>query len=147
MKNRYRLDRSIGPLTYDILLTPDLKHFTFTGRETIRLRTHAAFSRVTLHAIELKIEKAAIRNRRDSAFLGVTGVHALALGNGFSGMATLGSTAVAAGITSVNASMSLGGSPRTPLRSGNALTDWTIRSAESGRRGASRNVTSRSTST
>src|SRR5579875_1881570 len=46
-------------------------------------------------------------------------------------------------IVSYRAGRSLGGSPRTPARSGNARTDRTIVSAERLRRGASRKVTSR----
>ena len=64
MNNKYRLDRTLEPLSYAITLTPDLKRFTFTGHETIRLRAHSGFSRVTLHAAELKVSKAQFRTSR-----------------------------------------------------------------------------------
>jgi len=63
MDNRYRLNRIIEPLSYGITLEPDLKRFTFTGEETIRVRARSSFSRITLHAIELKIKSAALRRR------------------------------------------------------------------------------------
>jgi puromycin-sensitive aminopeptidase len=69
MNNRYRLNRIIEPLSYDITLEPDLKRFTFTGEEVLRVRARSPFSRVTLHAIELKIKSAALRRRPGGAAL------------------------------------------------------------------------------
>ncbi len=61
MTNRFRLDRTVQPLAYTIELRPDLRSFTFTGHESIALRAARPFSRITLHALELKITSAAVR--------------------------------------------------------------------------------------
>lgn len=56
--NPYRLDRNITPLVYDITLHPDLKTFTFTGHESIQFSAKKSYSKITLHAAELKVKKA-----------------------------------------------------------------------------------------
>jgi puromycin-sensitive aminopeptidase len=62
-RNRYRLDRHVQPQAYDLTLTPDFQRFTFTGRETIRLRAARPFRTLTLHALELKITQARLHER------------------------------------------------------------------------------------
>ncbi len=57
-KNPYRLDRTVEPLVYTVTLEPDLKKFTFKGSESITFRAKKPFSKITLHAAELKIKKA-----------------------------------------------------------------------------------------
>ncbi len=59
--NPYRLDKSFEPLSYLIELEPDLKAFTFRGRETVCLKARNPFSKIMLHALELKITKASLR--------------------------------------------------------------------------------------
>lgn len=56
--NPFLLSRDIEPLRYSIELEPDLNHFTFHGKETIRIRTDKPFSKIELHAIELNITQA-----------------------------------------------------------------------------------------
>lgn len=57
-KNPYRLDRNLTPLVYTITLRPDLKNFTFSGKESVTFKAQKPFSKITLHAAELKIKKA-----------------------------------------------------------------------------------------
>ena len=57
-KNPYRLDRNIEPQVYDITLKPDLEKFTFSGQESITFKARAAYSKITLHAVELVIHNA-----------------------------------------------------------------------------------------
>ncbi|MBI4550281.1 MAG: M1 family metallopeptidase [Candidatus Omnitrophica bacterium] len=58
--NPYRLDRSVVPVTYAIELEPDLERFVFRGSEEIVIRALKPFSRITLHALDLKIVKASL---------------------------------------------------------------------------------------
>lgn len=57
-RNPYRLDRSLTPLIYRITLQPDLNTFTFSGTESVTFKAAKAYSKITLHAVELKISKA-----------------------------------------------------------------------------------------
>lgn len=56
--NPYRLDRNITPVVYDITLHPDIQNFVFTGHESITFTAKKPFSKITLHAAELKVKKA-----------------------------------------------------------------------------------------
>lgn len=58
--NRSRLDRTVLPTAYDVVIQPDFKRFTFAGEETIRLRATRSFRTVTLHALELHITRARV---------------------------------------------------------------------------------------
>ncbi len=57
-KNPYRLDRNITPIVYSITFEPDLKKFTFQGKESVTFKAVKPFSSITLHSAELKIKKA-----------------------------------------------------------------------------------------
>jgi puromycin-sensitive aminopeptidase len=54
----YRLPRTVSPVRYDVTLRPDLKAFTFIGRESVTVKVHEAISGITLNAIELDISRA-----------------------------------------------------------------------------------------
>jgi aminopeptidase N len=54
----YRLPRTVSPVRYDVTLRPDLKAFTFTGRESVTVKVHETISAITLNAIELDISRA-----------------------------------------------------------------------------------------
>lgn len=62
MQNPYRLDNNIRPSLYSIALAPDLENFTFKGSEAIQIQAARGFSSITLHALEIKIAKAVLRN-------------------------------------------------------------------------------------
>ena len=66
-KNPYRLSTDVEPLHYHISLTPDLAKFTFSGKETIIVRLNKAASKITLHCLDLKNLKAAIRTPKLAA--------------------------------------------------------------------------------
>ncbi len=67
MKNPYRLDRSVEPLVYTIELEPDLKNFTFRGWESVSLKVHKPFSKITLNAAELKVNSAFLTGKLPQA--------------------------------------------------------------------------------
>ncbi|MEA2649111.1 MAG: puromycin-sensitive aminopeptidase [Candidatus Binataceae bacterium] len=54
----YRLPANVTPERYDLILTPDLKAFTFAGSETVAISVHEATTEVVLNALELEIESA-----------------------------------------------------------------------------------------
>ncbi len=58
--NPYRLNRVVEPSLYTIELEPDLKHFTFSGREWITTRAHQPLNKIVLHALDIKITKAEV---------------------------------------------------------------------------------------
>lgn len=58
--NPYLLTRDLEPVFYSIELEPDLEAFSFKGRETIRIKAHHPFSKIELHALELKIKRASL---------------------------------------------------------------------------------------
>ena len=59
-KNPYRLDRNIEPSLYTLDLTPDLERFTFQGKSWIAFHAQRPFSKIVLHALDLKITKAVL---------------------------------------------------------------------------------------
>jgi puromycin-sensitive aminopeptidase len=58
MKNSVQLPSYVVPIQYDLTLKPDLKTFTFEGKETIVVDIKKETSQITLHAKELKIASA-----------------------------------------------------------------------------------------
>src|SRR6202140_1398844 len=54
----YRLPANVTPDRYDLVLTPDLKAFTFDGAETVAVTVHESTAEVVLNALELEIESA-----------------------------------------------------------------------------------------
>ena len=65
--NPYRLEKGIDPVLYDLELEPDLSRFTFQGKETITLKAAKPFSKIVLHALEIKIHKAELRVKGSKA--------------------------------------------------------------------------------
>jgi puromycin-sensitive aminopeptidase len=63
----YRLPRTVSPVRYDVTLRPDLKAFTFTGRESVTVKVHDTISAITLNAIELDISRARLE-QSDGSF-------------------------------------------------------------------------------
>jgi puromycin-sensitive aminopeptidase len=60
VRNPFLLPADVLPSHYDISLKPDLTAFTFAGSERITLSVRKPTKRVVLHAVELKISKAAV---------------------------------------------------------------------------------------
>lgn len=58
MKNVIHLAQSIKPVRYVLDLTPDLKSFSFTGKETVAFELLSDTKALTWHARDLKIKKA-----------------------------------------------------------------------------------------
>ena len=57
-KNPYLLPENVRPIHYDIELKPDLEKFTFAGEENIVVMVLKPTSKITLHAVDLKIHSA-----------------------------------------------------------------------------------------
>ncbi len=57
-QNPYRLGREVKPVLYDLEIEPDLSKFTFSGHETISIQISKVVDRITLHAVDIKIQKA-----------------------------------------------------------------------------------------
>ncbi len=72
MRNPYRLDRMVEPRFYAIKLIPDLEKFLFKGSESIQITAHKSFSSITLHALDIKITQAALRNGSEIAARHIT---------------------------------------------------------------------------
>ncbi|MBI3895220.1 MAG: M1 family metallopeptidase [Acidobacteria bacterium] len=68
-RNPYQLPLDVEPLHYDLLLRPDLTNFTFSGTGTILVRVKKPVSTLTLHCLDLKLKKAAIRSPRGGGLL------------------------------------------------------------------------------
>jgi puromycin-sensitive aminopeptidase len=58
--NPYRLGNDIKPILYDLSFEPDLEKFTFKCHETLHLEILKPITRITLHAVDLKIHSADI---------------------------------------------------------------------------------------
>lgn len=58
--NPYRLDRNVLPQSYDLWIEPDLAQFKFEGRASIWIKAAKSFTSITLHAVELEIQHAAL---------------------------------------------------------------------------------------
>ncbi|XP_037536032.1 leucyl-cystinyl aminopeptidase [Nematolebias whitei] len=58
---KFRLPRSIHPLSYELTLTPDLDKMTFTGRAVINMSVLHNTKRIVLHAANLSISKATFK--------------------------------------------------------------------------------------
>ena len=58
MKNSIQLPSYVVPIQYNLTLKPDLKTFTFEGKETIVVDIKKDMSQITLHAKELEIDSA-----------------------------------------------------------------------------------------
>ncbi|XP_054466958.1 leucyl-cystinyl aminopeptidase isoform X2 [Anoplopoma fimbria] len=56
-----RLPRSIGPLSYDLTLNPDLDNMTFTGRAVISMSVFHNTKIIVLHSANLNITKATFK--------------------------------------------------------------------------------------
>lgn len=59
--NPYRLKKEIRPVLYDLTIEPDLKKFEFHAHEALEFELLRPVSRLTLHAVDLKIQSAEIR--------------------------------------------------------------------------------------
>src|SRR5579885_395767 len=60
-RNPYLLPANVTPVHYDIALKPDLKKFTFSGSETIRIAIHAPTEKIAFHALDLKVKNPELR--------------------------------------------------------------------------------------
>ncbi|MEP6888482.1 MAG: M1 family metallopeptidase [Nitrospirales bacterium] len=60
--NPYRLPQHVVPSRYDLRLEPDLKSFTFTGKETVVLTVRESTSEIVFNAVDLQIAEASIEN-------------------------------------------------------------------------------------
>ncbi|MCG3176563.1 MAG: Aminopeptidase N [Candidatus Omnitrophica bacterium] len=56
--NPYRLERTVTPVHYAIDLTVDIANFAFKGRQSVRIKAASAFGSITLHALDLRIQRA-----------------------------------------------------------------------------------------
>ena len=59
--NTHRLPDTVRPERYDIELRPDLKHFTFTGDESITIRVRQPVKSIEMHASQLEVTKATLQ--------------------------------------------------------------------------------------
>ena len=59
----YRLPRTVVPRRYELRLTPDLRAFTFDGRETVDVNLDATLDEIHLNAVELRIHSALLSNQ------------------------------------------------------------------------------------
>ena len=73
--NAQRLPTGVHPEHYSLILTPDLKAATFTGKETIDVVLDAPSETITLNAAEIKFQsvKASIGNGKEPAAAKVKG--------------------------------------------------------------------------
>lgn len=67
-RNPTRLSTTVIPTHYKIRITPDLAAASFEGEQTITLNLSAATSTIVLHAAEITISKAVLRNSAGSTF-------------------------------------------------------------------------------
>ncbi len=58
----HRLPTTVTPERYAIRLTPDLKTWTFTGEETVRVEIHQPVREIVLNAAELVIQSASLKD-------------------------------------------------------------------------------------
>jgi len=68
-KSPARLTGKVTPSFYDIKIIPDIAAATFCGEETITLYLQEAVSVIVIHAAELTISKAVLRNDAGSSFI------------------------------------------------------------------------------
>jgi len=63
----HRLPTTVVPEKYTLTLEPDLKAFTFEGREEVTVRIRSPVKRISLNAVELKVQEAAVKPAQDGA--------------------------------------------------------------------------------
>ena len=66
----YKLPETATPERYEIRLTPDLTHFTFTGEETISITVHEATPTLVLNACELTIQQVSLADETGASQAG-----------------------------------------------------------------------------
>ena len=67
MKNKItnksvRLPIHISPITYNLVIKPDLESFTFSGNETIKIKVDKEVKEITIHSKNIEIETAKYKN-------------------------------------------------------------------------------------
>jgi puromycin-sensitive aminopeptidase len=62
LPSRFRLDPAVRPTDYDLRIEPDLARGTFRGEVVIALEIARPRAEITLHAADLKIERALVRS-------------------------------------------------------------------------------------
>ncbi|MFN4181171.1 MAG: M1 family metallopeptidase, partial [Candidatus Paceibacteria bacterium] len=67
-KTKVRLATHVIPLEYDIELHPDLENFTFSGKETIKIKITKPEKKLTLHSKEIEIETVSVEIKKDKLF-------------------------------------------------------------------------------
>src|SRR6185503_8057800 len=70
MKKAQRLFPQHQPERYTIELTPDLKTFTFSGKESIQLTLTKASKSMILHAVEIKVSKVSVTDSKKNSQTG-----------------------------------------------------------------------------
>src|SRR3972149_6257277 len=63
----HRLPTTVVPEKYTLTLEPDLKAFTFEGREAGTVRIRSPIKRNSLNAVELKVQEAAVKPAQGGA--------------------------------------------------------------------------------
>lgn len=67
-KKSIRLERYISPINYNLVLTPDLESFTFSGKEVIKIKIEKDINYITLHSKDLDIETVKYTNKGTDQF-------------------------------------------------------------------------------
>ncbi|HKY07788.1 MAG TPA: M1 family peptidase, partial [Candidatus Binatia bacterium] len=62
-RKAHRLPTSVVPERYELSLTPDLRHWTFTGEEKIAIEVQEPVREIILNAAELELQNVALRLR------------------------------------------------------------------------------------
>ena len=73
MKNKItnksvRLPIHISPITYNLVIKPDLESFTFSGNETIKIKVDKEVKEITIHSKNIEIETAKYKNGKKEQF-------------------------------------------------------------------------------
>ena len=74
-QNSTRLADTVRPSFYKIKVTPDIAGATFAGEQTITLTLAEPVSEIVLHAAELDITRAVLRNEKGSSFTGSVSIN------------------------------------------------------------------------
>ncbi|MGZ8614589.1 MAG: M1 family metallopeptidase [Actinomycetota bacterium] len=62
MQDRYRLPRTVVPSRYDLVLTPDLEAFSFSGEQNVAVEIHERVAEIVVNALDIEIDGAYLRH-------------------------------------------------------------------------------------